>query len=250
MKKSHISISVVSHGHINQVCSLINLLAKTSSQSIKRVWITCNTPEEQIYLKNIPFGVHWLHNKSPKGFGVNHNQAFNHDMGMPDPAPYFAVLNPDLEWSQDPFNTMLDVIDAEGLALVCPRQYNQQGQVQDHLRKIPTPGTLVSRYFSAEKSKIDAPDWVNAACLVFRSSVYKSIKGFDESYHMYCEDVDLCLRLQIAGYKWKEVPEASIVHLAQRNSHRNLRHLGWHIKSLLHLWNSAAYQTYKSRPPG
>jgi len=57
---------------------------------------------------------------------------------------------------------------------------------------------------------------------------------------MYCEDVDLCLRLRLAGWALVRVP-VKVVHAGQRNSRRKWRHLRWHVVSLLRLWRSPAY---------
>ena len=35
---------------------------------------------------------------------------------------------------------------------------------------------------------------IPAAFLLLRREAYAEVGGFDERYHMYCEDVDLCLR--------------------------------------------------------
>jgi N-acetylglucosaminyl-diphospho-decaprenol L-rhamnosyltransferase len=67
------------------------------------------------------------------------------------------------------------------------------------------------------------------------------VEGFDEGYFMYCEDVDLCLRLRLQGLTLSKAP-ARVIHAGQRNSHRRLRHLMWHLRSLLRLWTSVAYR--------
>ena len=93
--------------------------------------------------------------------------------------------------------------------------------------------------------RVAAPDWANAALLLFHSVAYQRIQGFDEAYHMYCEDVDICLRLQLAGYRLAEAQDACVVHAGQRASHRQWRHLGWHLRSLWRLWQSPAYQQFQ-----
>jgi N-acetylglucosaminyl-diphospho-decaprenol L-rhamnosyltransferase len=62
--------------------------------------------------------------------------------------------------------------------------------------------------------------------------VFRELRGFDERYFLYYEDVDLCRRLRKRGYEVVLVPSASAVHDARRESHRNLRHLSWHLASI------------------
>jgi len=64
--------------------------------------------------------------------------------------------------------------------------------------------------------------------------------GFDERYFMYCEDVDLCLRLRLAGLRLVRAP-VSVVHAGRGASRRSAVHLAWHVRSLLRLWCSRSF---------
>ncbi len=68
--------------------------------------------------------------------------------------------------------------------------------------------------------------------MLFRADTYRQLSGFDEHYFLYYEDVDLCRRLRQAGYEVVLVPQASVVHFAQRQSRRSPRHFLWHAASL------------------
>jgi GT2 family glycosyltransferase len=69
--------------------------------------------------------------------------------------------------------------------------------------------------------------------MLFRSSAYAKIAGFDERYFMYVEDVDVCTRLWKAGLKVMVCPSAVVIHEARHASRRSWAHLRWHITSLL-----------------
>ena len=84
-------------------------------------------------------------------------------------------------------------------------------------------------------------DWINGACMVLPRSAWEAVGGFDESYFMYCEDVDLCLRLRLAGLALVRAP-VQVLHDGQRASHRRVRAFGWHVSSLLRLWRSPVYK--------
>lgn len=112
-------------------------------------------------------------------------------------------------------------------------------------RSLPTPASLLRRYVAPDHRLPPRIDWVNAACLLFPAVVFRDIGGFDEKFYMYCEDVDLCLRLQLQGYLLMETEEATVVHEAQRASHQQWRHCMWHLASLWRLWHSDAYRDYR-----
>lgn len=58
------------------------------------------------------------------------------------------------------------------------------------------------------------PPWFSAACLLLRRSAFEGVGGFDPSFFLYFEDVDLCLRLRRAGWRLAFVPGARAVHVS------------------------------------
>ena len=69
--------------------------------------------------------------------------------------------------------------------------------------------------------------------VLFRKEAWESVKGFDERYFMYFEDVDICRRLRRCGWEVKYDCRVTVQHDAQRASLRNLQHLRWHMRSAL-----------------
>ena len=53
---------------------------------------------------------------------------------------------------------------------------------------------------------------MSAACLLARRRAFDAAGGFDESFFLYEEDVDLCLRVRAAGFRVVFVPDALVVH--------------------------------------
>jgi GT2 family glycosyltransferase len=54
--------------------------------------------------------------------------------------------------------------------------------------------------------------FASGAALAVRRDAWDAMGGFDERYFMYCEDVDLCLRLRLAGWGVGAVPSARAEH--------------------------------------
>jgi GT2 family glycosyltransferase len=69
--------------------------------------------------------------------------------------------------------------------------------------------------------------------MLFRSELYRAVKGFNEAYFLYYEDADLCRRLHRAGKSVIYNPKAEIIHDARRASHTNPRLAFHHISSAL-----------------
>jgi N-acetylglucosaminyl-diphospho-decaprenol L-rhamnosyltransferase len=140
------------------------------------------------------------------------------------------------------------------VGLVCPLQLDADGLRQDFTRALMTPWGLLGRVWrrwrgvapSGVAASVAEADWVNGACMFFRAQAFAQVKGFDERYFMYCEDTDICLRLQLAGWSMQGVDWA-VVHDARRNTGRSWRHLAWHLRSMLRLWLSGAFWRFVMR---
>lgn len=246
-----ICLSIVSHGHGELVLALLGQLGELHERP-RRVIVTFNRHEpgwpERLQQRTWPFELMIQRNAEPKGFGANHNAAFHRD-GLQRACSVFGVLNPDVRLLENPFPALLAALALDTrTGCVYPLQLDAHGQRQDHERRLPTPWRLLQRTLGARQEvPADAlPDWVNAAFVCLPRPVFQSVRGFDERYRMYCEDVDLCLRLRLAGWRLQRVPVA-VEHQAARASHRQWRHLYWHVASLLRLWRSDAYRLYRER---
>jgi N-acetylglucosaminyl-diphospho-decaprenol L-rhamnosyltransferase len=241
-----VTVSVVSHGHGDQVMQLLCKLHALCLLQVGRVVLTINVPEPtlvaQVKARPWAFDVTVLQNLQPKGFGANHNAAFVHST-----LDYFCVVNPDIDFDADPFTDLIRGLADPLAGCSFPVQVDAAGQLQDHARSVPSPVALLERYspfgVTRQAQPQTSPDWVNGAFMLFRAAVFRHLGGFDERYFMYCEDVDICLRLQLAGYRLSR-SDVKVTHAAHRSSRVNVRHLAWHVVSLLRLWTSAPYRHF------
>ena len=55
--------------------------------------------------------------------------------------------------------------------------------------------------------------WVTGACLMIRSSLWKAMGGLDGRFFAHMEEIDLCWRSQLAGWKVTTVPQSVVWHL-------------------------------------
>ena len=70
-------------------------------------------------------------------------------------------------------------------------------------------------YFYKKPKRLD---WVTGAFLLTRREVLKEVGGWDESYFMYVEEVDLCYRIKKHGWQIWYLPKWSITHLGGASS--------------------------------
>ena len=55
--------------------------------------------------------------------------------------------------------------------------------------------------------------WASGACFFIRNKLFKDLNGFDESFFMHFEEIDICLRLKRNGYKIWYSGDAEVFHL-------------------------------------
>lgn len=60
--------------------------------------------------------------------------------------------------------------------------------------------------------------YVIGAALAIRRAAFDEVGGFDESYFMYAEEVDLCWRLHASGWETHFAPVADVVHVGRAST--------------------------------
>lgn len=240
-------MSIVSHGHGRLVAALLDDLRRNCATPIE-VLLTLNVPEEiAIDPTAYEFDIRIIRNVTPRGFGANHNAAFAHARGE-----YFCVLNPDVRLIDDPFPRLFVCARQPTVGVVGPRVLNSRGELQDSARPFPTPVVLIGKVLRLKKARYPDvtstpfPDWVAGMFMLFPRSSYSAIGGFDESYFLYYEDIDVCARLRLAGYRAAFCNDAVIVHDAHRSSHHSLKFLRWHVSGILRFFASRTYRAVRS----
>ncbi len=241
-----ILLSVVSHKQADLVHGLLMDIERFCLYKDMEVVVTINVQEKIPFKEDdFNFKISVIQNEHPIGFGANHNAAFRLRASH-----FFSVLNPDVRLTQDPFPILKDTASNRKIGVVAPLIKNEENGIEDSARRLPTPFRLARRYWIGEKkSKIDypvenkilSPDWVAGIFMLFPSQVFAQMNGFDERYRLYFEDVDLCCRLKMAGYKILLDPRVSVVHNARRDSQKNWQYLKWHILSGLRFFSSRIF---------
>jgi hypothetical protein len=230
-----ISVSIVSHGHAVLVAQLFDDLREHKPEGIEII-LTLNIEEALPFdPDSFPFSVKTIRNASPRGFAANHNAAFKLANG-----DFFCVLNPDIRVTADPFLALVTELRDPVVGAVAPLILDADGAIEDSARPFPTLSSLVCKALGAEPKRhyeigeeSISPDWVGGMFMLLRKDAFAVVDGFDARYHLYYEDVDLCARLRLAGYDIRLVPSASAVHVARRQSRRDLRYSLWHLSSMI-----------------
>ena len=162
------------------------------------------------------------------------------------------VCNADLEVQPGAVAALVAALDAEPhVAIVGPRILDPDGSLYPSARSFPALGDALGHAFLglvAPRNRWSARykllgwdhagrcdvDWVSGACFLARREVLDRLRGFDESYFMYSEDVDLCWRAWRAGWRVAYEPVAGVVHTQGASADQHpYRMIVEHHRSLL-----------------
>ena len=239
-----VSVSVVSHGHGKLIAKLLEDLDRFMSTDFE-VLLTLNIAEHLPFSQNqFRFPIKIIANRKPTGFGANHNSGFRESQH-----PLFCVLNPDIRMPSDPFPDLALRLDNATTGIVAPLVRTSEGKIEASARPFPTPLLILRKalvgpeppYYDAGGSDL-TPDWVGGMFMLFTRETFGAVGGFDERYHLYYEDVDICARVRMADKEVVLCPSVEVIHDAQRQSHTSLRYFAWHMVSMLRFFFSKPFR--------
>lgn len=138
------------------------------------------------------------------GFAGGNNLGFR--KGHADGCTHFLLINNDAAIiSQDFFSRMLQ----SPYDLTAPLiEYRQTGRlVHDY-------GGRVDYLFgrNTHQSGPGRADYFSGACLFFKVDILKKIKGLNDAFFLYYEDVDFCLRARQSGFTLGLLPDIKVFH--------------------------------------
>ncbi len=145
-------------------------------------------------------------------------------------ARYVFIVNPDTVLAPTCLELLAKVLaNDDALAAVGPLVRNSDGTMYPSARSFPSLvdaaghaflGTIrpTNRFTRRYLGDPERPEWISGTAFLTRRTDYERVGGFDESYFMYVEDVDLCWRWAQAGRRVGWVREAELTHLIGSSS--------------------------------
>lgn len=247
MKAPLLTLSIISHSDSEKITALLNSLEKMEDTNRLQLILTDNLNHELSEFDASAWNsLQIIRNPKPLGFAQNHNQAFKRAEGE-----YFAILNPDLVFTEAVFEKLINKLSADQVDIIAPKIVDSQNVTQDSFRSLPTPLQLIKRRLSAEQTELfqaDSrglihPDWIAGMFLLMKSETYRQLGGLDEKFFLYFEDVDFCTRARLNQLRLAVDVQTQVQHDAQHSSRKKLYYLFLHLQSAVRFFTS---QTYKA----
>ena len=191
------------------------------------------------------------------GFGRASNVGLERAQGR-----FALLLNPDVTVNPQAVGRMADfLMSRQDAAAVGPRLVFPDGKLDpDARRSFPVPSSLfyrtvgLSRLFPKSRvfgkhnmghvpeTDVHEIDAGTAACLMVRMAALDRVGFFDPRYFMFGEDLDLCYRLKLGGWKVFYLPSASAIHhkgAAVKQQQAKMRYQQYHAMWAYHMKHHA-----------
>lgn len=164
------------------------------------------------------------------GFGFGVNRGFRHGLLRADRPRYFYLLNPDAIPDPGAVRALVDFLDARSdVGIAGGQTRDGEGQPVPSAFRFPTFLSeleegfqlgLASKLLASWRVPLPIPtetqrvDWASAQNMLIRREVIEATGGFDETFFLYYEEVDLCRRALQAGWPTYAVKGSAVVHLS------------------------------------
>ena len=171
--------------------------------------------------KNFP-SVKIIKNAINGGYAKGYNDALKHI-----DADIFCLINSDIEVTENWLNPILNEFENdENIGVLQPKildfknktKFEYAGAAGGFLDFFGYPYCRGRIFNDIEKdknqfNKISDIFWASGACFFIKSDLFRELNGFDEDYFAHQEEIDLCWRVQNAGFKIKYIPNSIVYHV-------------------------------------
>jgi len=168
------------------------------------------------------------------GFGAGNNFAAKHAIEHFDALEYIYVLNSDAFPDKDAILQLVDFLDKHsGYGVAGSYIYGVDGAPHETAFRFPSAlgefeGSIrfgpVSKLLKRYQVPMGIPevscdvDWLAGASMLIRAKALQEVGMFDETFFLYFEETDLCLRAKRLGWPTRYLPESKVAHIGSAST--------------------------------
>jgi GT2 family glycosyltransferase len=190
----------------------------------KRVIVADNasTDDSVAFLKENYPQVEILINSSNEGFAQGYNTALKQVQ-----ADYFVLLNSDVEVTPNWISPVIDLMESDALVAACQPKllayhnknyFEYAGACGGWIDTLGYPFSRGRVFDVCEEDKGQYDEaapcfWATGAAMFIKAKIYNAMGGLDGYFFAHQEEIDLCWRMQLAGYKVYVQPKSVVYHV-------------------------------------
>lgn len=142
---------------------------------------------------------------------------------------FILFLNSDTQIKDKGFLKMTEFFnDKKDVGILGGKLINPDGSAQPSCGKFYTFFNFLIMILGLERlgllrlspNNVKKVDWVSGACFMVRKNLFETLKGFDEYFFMYVEDMEFCFRAKKQGFLTYFHPNIKLVHKELGSSNR------------------------------
>lgn len=217
-----LSVIIVTYNSRNYVAFLLKSLLKATQDLSVEIIVVDNHSSDgtDLYIREHFPKVKLISLEKNLGFSRANNMGIGEAKGK-----YLAFINPDIIVTESTLKKLIGILETrDDIAGIGPMLLNPDGTfARDSRHSIPDPVISLWKVLGLQslfpKSKIFGkynltyldPDFssivpaISGSFMVFRGTAIHQVGGFDNDFFLYCEDIDLCHKMNRNGQKiWYE----------------------------------------------
>lgn len=189
-----------------------------------------STDDSLTFLKqNFP-DIKILQNAENEGFAKGYNTALKQVK-----ADFYVLLNSDVEVSENWIKPIINLMQADTSIAACQPKirgfheranFEYAGAAGGYIDWLGYPFCRGRIFDTCEIDNGQYNDnravfWATGACMFVRADVFHELGGFDEKFFAHMEEIDLCWRIQNAGYQVFYCAESVVFHVGGGTLHKS-----------------------------
>lgn len=158
------------------------------------------------------------------GFAEGYNRAVE---SLGDEFRYVVLLNSDVAVAKGWIEPLVDFMETRPGVGACqpkilsyrePKRFEYAGASGGFIDRngYPYCRGRIFGFCEVDEGQYDEPMpvfWATGAALMVRTEVYRRVGGLDPLFFAHMEEIDLCWRIQLAGFEVWAVPSSAVYHL-------------------------------------
>ena len=166
--------------------------------------------------------LHIIHNQVNHGFAKGYNEVLKQVN-----ADYYVLLNSDVEVTPGWIEPVIELMEQDVTIGACqPKMldFNKRNRFEYagaaggwiDMLGYPFSRGRVFDYCETDEGQYDTTMpvfWASGAAFFVRAALYRQMHGFDEVFFAHQEEIDLCWRIQLAGYHIMACPASVVYHV-------------------------------------
>jgi GT2 family glycosyltransferase len=218
-----VAVVILNWNGINYLNRFLPFLCNSTYPNLQIVVAdNASTDDSIFFLKTHYPNITILENNTNEGFAQGYNTALKQVE-----ANYYVLLNSDVEVTSSFIEPIIELMENDGTIGACqPKILDWNNRT--HFEYAGAGGGWIDflgypfckgRFFeNLEKDEgqyntSEPVFWASGAAFFIKANLFHQLGGFDEYFFAHMEEIDLCWRIQLSGYKVFVCPNSVVYHV-------------------------------------